>query len=258
MKIRNPYSKDSLSLKKSLRVLEVGPGSNPTRRANVLTERYVEDNFHRRGDFKLYPHQTLVQADGENLPFGDGEFDYVICCHVLEHVDNPDKFMQEQFRVAKKGYIETPSLLGEFLAPKTSHRWVMLEIDNKMVIYEKSKMSYKFDADYGDLFLNYLPYQSVPFRLLMLSRVNMTTVRIEWKDSLEILVNPEDEYYSSFFTKKWTPEMVRIIFPETSFAVEFRKFFKAFCHMLADKFSRAVSRQKKPVSFEEYSQGKSS
>ncbi|OFY43558.1 MAG: SAM-dependent methyltransferase [Bacteroidetes bacterium GWF2_40_14] len=252
MKIRNPYSKDSLSLKRSFRVLEVGPGSNPTRRANVLTERYVDDNFHRRGDFMLYPHQTLVQADGENLPFGDREFDYVICCHVLEHVDNPYKFMQEQFRVSKKGYIETPSLLGEFLAPKASHRWVMLEIDNKMVIYEKSKMPYKFDADYGDLFLNYLPYQSVPFRLLMFSRVNMTTVRIEWKDSLEILVNPEDEYYSSFFTKKWTPEMVRKVFPETSFGVEFRNFFKAFCHMLADKFSRAVSMKKGPVNFADY------
>ncbi|MEN6618390.1 MAG: class I SAM-dependent methyltransferase [Rikenellaceae bacterium] len=256
MKIRNPYSKDSLSLKKSFRVLEIGPGSNPTRRANVLTERYVNDNFHRRGDFKLYPHQTLVQADGENLPFRDGEFDYVICCHVLEHVDNPDKFMQEQFRVAHKGYIETPSLLGEFLAPKISHKWVILEIDNKLVLYEKSKMQYKFDADYGDFFLNYLPYQSVPFRLLMLSRINVTTVRCEWKDSMEFIINPEDEYYSSFFTKRWTPEMVRKIFPETSFSVEFRKFTKALIHLFIDKLTRAANLHKKPISLEEYTRRK--
>src|SRR5664279_561339 len=143
MKIRNPYSKESLTLKKSFKVLEVGPGSNPTRRADVLTERYVDDNLHRRGDFKLYPNQKLVQADGENLPFKDKEFDYVICCHVLEHVDNPDKFLNEQFRVARKGYLETPSIIGEFLAPKTTHKWVKIEIDNKLVIYEKSKMPYK-------------------------------------------------------------------------------------------------------------------
>jgi len=226
MKIRNPYSKDSLSIKRSFRVLEVGPGSNPTRCANVLTERYVDDNYHR--------------------------FDYIICCHVLEHVDNPDKFMQEQFRVAHKGYIETPNLLGEFLAPKASHRWVILEIDDKLVLYEKSKMQYKFDADFGDFFHNYLPYQSLPFRLLLLSRVNITTVRYEWRDSLDFIINPEDDYYSSFFTKKWTPEMVRKIFPESSISTESKRFIKALFHLFIEKLTRKLNLYKMPVSLEEY------
>ena len=252
MKIRNPYDKESLFLKKSLKVLEVGPGSNPTRRADVLVERYVDDNFHRRGDFKLYPHQTLIQGDGENLPFRDGEFDYVICCHVLEHVDNPDIFMKEQFRVASKGYIETPSFLGEFLSPKTSHKWVVLEIDNKIVLFEKSKLPYKFNADFGDFFLNYLPYQSLPFRLLLLSRVNITTVRYEWSGSLEFIINPEDDYYSSFFTKKWTPEMVRKIFPESSVSTESKRVIKAFFHLLIEKLMRKLNLYKGPIGLEEY------
>lgn len=140
MKIRNPYNKDSLSIKRSLRVLEVGPGGNPTRRADVLTEKFLYSNSHRGGDLRLYAHQTLIQGDGENLPFRDMEFDYVICSHVLEHADNPEKFLKEQFRVASMGYIEIPSLIGEILAPKLSHKWVILEIDNKLILYEKSKL----------------------------------------------------------------------------------------------------------------------
>ena len=65
---------------------------------------------------KIYPHQIFANADGENLPFKDKEFDYVICNQVLEHVENPEKFISEQCRVASRGYMETPSLLLDIMA----------------------------------------------------------------------------------------------------------------------------------------------
>lgn len=40
-----------------------------------------------------------VQADLMNLPFKKNEFDFVLCCHVLEHVDDDKKAMAELFRV---------------------------------------------------------------------------------------------------------------------------------------------------------------
>lgn len=258
MKIRNPYNKDSLSIKRSLRVLEVGPGGNPTRRADVLTEKFLDNNSHRGGDLRLYPHQTLIQGDGENLPFRDMEFDYVICSHVLEHADNSENFLKEQFRVASMGYIEIPSLIGEILAPKHSHKWVILEIDNKLILYEKSKLPYKFETDFGYLFLNYLPYQSLPFRLLLLSRVNVTTVRYEWKNSIDYIINPEDDYYSSFFLKTWTPEMVRKIFPPTSSSAELYRCFKAFLYFSKEIFSRLIGLGKMPISLEAYGKMKRS
>lgn len=92
--------------------MEVGPGHNPSHRANVVTEKFTDQNYHRCGDMKIYPHQIFANADGENLPFKDKEFDYVICNQVLEHVENPEKFISEQCRVASRGYMETPSLLG--------------------------------------------------------------------------------------------------------------------------------------------------
>ncbi|MPN19122.1 hypothetical protein SDC9_166488 [bioreactor metagenome] len=176
----------------------------------------------------------------------------MVCSHVIEHVDDPAKFAAEQSRVAKSGYLEAPSLIGEILAPKDSHKWVSLEIDNKFVMFEKSKMPYNFATDFGDLFLNYLPYHSLPFRLQILTRNNFNAVRYEWRDSIDIIVNPSDEYLSSFFLKKWDPIMVQKMFPELSTSREFLATAKALCYFIKQRAVRALGIYKKPVSFEEY------
>ena len=54
------------------------------------------------------------------------------------------------------------SLLGEWLFLKKSHRWVVLNIGDKLVLYDKRRVPGNYANDYGELFLNYLPYQSLP------------------------------------------------------------------------------------------------
>jgi len=44
-----------------------------------------------------------VKADICNLPFKESEFDVVFCNHVLEHITNDTKAMQELYRVLKPG-----------------------------------------------------------------------------------------------------------------------------------------------------------
>ncbi len=44
-----------------------------------------------------------VKADICNLPFDDNSFDVVFCNHVLEHIMDDTKAMQELYRVLKKG-----------------------------------------------------------------------------------------------------------------------------------------------------------
>ncbi|MCL7764816.1 class I SAM-dependent methyltransferase [Polaribacter sp. Z014] len=44
-----------------------------------------------------------VKADICDLPFDDNSFDVVFCNHVLEHITDDTKAMQELFRVMKKG-----------------------------------------------------------------------------------------------------------------------------------------------------------
>lgn len=232
---RNPFDRYDLNIKKNDRVLEVGSGHNPTFRSNTIVEKYVDTNYHRCDDVKIYPHQAFFNASGETLPFKDKEFDYVICNQVLEHVDDPVLFIQEQCRVAKRGYIETPSLLGEFLFPKKSHRWVILYIDNKLVLFEKDKMPGNYGNNYGELFLNYLPYQSLIYKLLWLTEGDLMLNRCEWKDDIDIIVNPIDEKYLSFFTNPWNREMVQQLYPRRSVVKEITKSIKALRYLIKSK-----------------------
>lgn len=207
MKIRNPESRYNLRISKKYRVLEVGGGHDPHPRSNVVVDKYSgSENFHRSGDLRVLSHQKFIEADGENLPFEDQSFDYVICIHVLEHVDHPDKFIKEQCRVAKRGYLETPSLIGEYLAPKDSHKWVILEIDNKIIMYEKEKIGFKKTFDFGELFLHYLPKNSLPYKLMQRTINNLLTVNYEWKGEIDVLINPANEEYLNIFTKPWSIE----------------------------------------------------
>lgn len=248
---RNPYDRNDLKIGKKDRVLEVGPGHSPTFRSDVLVDLFVDTNYHRCGNLKIYPHQEFINADGEALPFKDKEFDYVICNQVLEHAENPENFIHEQCRVARRGYMETPSLLGEFLFPKKSHKWIILYLDGKLILFEKSKMPGNYENNYGELFLNYLPYQSLTYKLLWLTEGDLMLNRCEWKDDLEFIVNPTDEKYVAFFTKPWSRQMVEQMYPRRSASKEFKKVIGAFYYMIKNKVKTKTHRHS-PISLEEY------
>ncbi|WP_067149607.1 class I SAM-dependent methyltransferase [Pseudotamlana agarivorans] len=44
-----------------------------------------------------------IKADICNLPFEDESFDMILCNHVLEHIPNDTKAMQELYRILRKG-----------------------------------------------------------------------------------------------------------------------------------------------------------
>lgn len=252
MKLRTPHDRNDLRIKKRDYVLEVGPGHRPNFRSDVIAEKFIDSNYHRNDEAKMYAHQKFVHAAGENLPFRDNEFDYVICCQVLEHADDPARFITEQTRVAKRGYMETPSAIGEMLFPKKSHRWAILEIDGKLVIFDKSQMESTFKPDFGNLFLDYLPYKSLAFRILSYTHADIKSIRYEWKDSIDFLVNPEDEYYRSFFTQRWTREMMEKIFPARPFHKEFFAVCGAIVYILKNTLKQKLSRRPQPEEVKEH------
>lgn len=63
MKTDSPYDRGDIHINKNDKVLEIGPGHNPTYRSNVIAEKFIDTNYHRCGDVKIYPHQTFVHAD---------------------------------------------------------------------------------------------------------------------------------------------------------------------------------------------------
>ncbi len=73
----------------------------------------------------LYSPIADVKADVCNLPFEDNRFDLVFCNHVLEHIPDDTKAMQELYRVLK------PGGMGIFQIPQDLSRSTTFE-DNSI------------------------------------------------------------------------------------------------------------------------------
>lgn len=232
MKIRNPKSRFHIDVKRSDYVLDVGGGHNPHPRANVVVDKFTDTNYHRSGDIKVLKKQQFINADGENLPFKDHEFDYVICCHVLEHVENPVQFLSELFRVGKRGYLETPSLLGEYLFPRESHKWILHEHNDILYLVDKAKLGFTYGYDLGELIQEYLPTHSIGFKITERTHPNLLSVRIEWESDFKYEIEPTDPEIRKYFSGKWKKEWGNSFFPERTYGQELRASASAFFDIL--------------------------
>jgi len=135
-----------ISIKNTDRVLEVGPGGTPHFRSDVLLEKIFDANeaSKQRGHTdSLQTEKEVVYYTEDKFPFKDNEFDYVICSHVLEHIteDKFVPFVNELQRVAKKGYIEYPTIYYEYLYNFKVHT-TFLNYKDKVIYYmDKNKSS---------------------------------------------------------------------------------------------------------------------
>lgn len=117
-------SRTKIAYDTTWRVLDIGSGHNPHPRANVLLDRYYLDDLERSGQAIVLPAgKPFVVADACAMPFQDQSFDFVICSHVAEHIEDVPGFCAELNRVARRGYLETPSPLAETLRHAPNHRW---------------------------------------------------------------------------------------------------------------------------------------
>ncbi|MCD4773524.1 MAG: class I SAM-dependent methyltransferase [Bacteroidales bacterium] len=222
MKINTPKSRYHLKIKKKDLVLDVGCGDFPHPRANVCVDKYTDSNYHRLSNLRVLDGQKFINSDGESLPFDDKSFDYVICCHVMEHVPDPAKFMNELIRVGKRGYIEVPSLTGEFLAPMESHKWVCLDINDKIVVVSKKEIGLdKPNLDFSNLFLYHLTSSSLAYKLFIKTHPNILTVRYEWEQSIDFEINPKDIEIKKYFFQPWGKKELEQIFPKKKILTDF-------------------------------------
>ncbi len=151
------------------KVLEIGPGTVPFKRADV----YV--------DFQdvpgLDPQKQFVKVDAatSKLPFADKSFDFLYCRHTLEDMWNPFALCEEMSRVGKAGYIETPSPAAELArgidgsSPPFRgyhhHRYIIWPAQRQLRITAKYPfVEYlRFDDDAIELLLKLGRYWNSPF-----------------------------------------------------------------------------------------------
>lgn len=127
-------------IKPTDRVLDIGGAAQPFRRADCVLDvlpyekRNIRNSFFQSIPEKFTENSWFIHDicdPSRPFPFKDKEFDFLVCGHVLEDVRDPLWVLSEIQRVAKRGYLETPSrfheqLLGvdhPKLAGNAHHRW---------------------------------------------------------------------------------------------------------------------------------------
>ncbi len=111
------------------RLLEVGSGMG-----HLVAQ--LEDTFETVGidlnHWAVKQSQSIVQksslqtASAQELPFANNSFNVVIIKHIVEHLPNPEKAINEIGRVTSKGGIlilATPNL-GSKLKPWKGDKWI--------------------------------------------------------------------------------------------------------------------------------------
>jgi uncharacterized protein YbaR (Trm112 family) len=160
-------------------VLDVGSGHNPNPRSDVLCDRYVDDDTERGGAIRV--DRPLIVGDGHNLPFKDKAFDYVIASHIIEHMDDPARFCSELMRVARRGFIASPTELAEHMFYWSFHKWYVNKMGDKLILHPKVNVPNIF----GELF-DYLYEYNPWYARFHRSLPDMFWMEYEWDGVIQI------------------------------------------------------------------------
>ncbi|KIC72501.1 Methyltransferase type 11 [Neochlamydia sp. TUME1] len=106
---RNAFQESALAHKllDGLRGIEIGGSAHNPFGLKTLNVDYCDElsTPFKRAEEKTAGHALKVDivASGDNLPFKDNAFDFVINSHVIEHFFDPIKAIKEWLRVVKPG-----------------------------------------------------------------------------------------------------------------------------------------------------------
>ncbi len=118
-----------------------------TEKKNVL-HFAPEQEFYKRFKKQVNIHYTTtdllspladIKADICNLPFEDNTYDIIFCNHVLEHIPDDTKAMQELYRVLK------PGGMGIFQIPQDLKRATTFSDDSITDPKERAKIFGQYD-----------------------------------------------------------------------------------------------------------------
>lgn len=176
-------------------VIDIGSGDKPFWRANVFLDNLRLANLHRHSDTKtIVSFGNFVDADITKTNFKDKIFDFSFCSHLLEHVERPDLVIKEIIRISKKGYIEVPNGVIEFIHPFHSHLWFILQSGKKLIFVRKGKSLHNSLLDNSKKYVSLIGKTKEPF------------IRLYWKDKIEYEIIDLDKKEDKYFPPEKTPK----------------------------------------------------
>ncbi|MHC4175506.1 MAG: class I SAM-dependent methyltransferase, partial [Planctomycetota bacterium] len=181
------------------KVLDIGSGNIPFQLATHLADIAINDNYYGRAGvpFKYLDGKSVFECNIENMPFGDKEFDFVCCSHVLEHVHNPQKACDELMRIGKRGYIETPTRAKDLWlnnAKVSNYRWSVERAYDRLIFTEYAKD--QIEGLGSDILSSmHCAPQSIrekAFSALIYLKAHLFNTMLLWEDSFKYEVRTPD------------------------------------------------------------------
>ncbi len=85
------------------KVLDVGCGESPYAHLLAAGASYTGIDIVYADRFGMPAKSNIMTFDGKTLPFSNEYFDHLICTEVIEHVEDPKRFVAELRRVLRSG-----------------------------------------------------------------------------------------------------------------------------------------------------------
>jgi SAM-dependent methyltransferase len=178
------------------KVLDIGSGPLPFPLATHLADiTLTDDHYGRAGaPIRQVAGKPLYECNIERMPFADKEFDFAYCSHVLEHVDDPERACRELMRVARRGFVETPTRGKDLFlntAKISGHRWAVEARASTLVFTEYTPEDIAGLACDLLLDMNCAPQtkREKAFAALMALRANRTDTMLLWDGEFGVEVH---------------------------------------------------------------------
>lgn len=181
------------AIKPGDKVLDIGSGGDPFPLATHLCDWRLETSTDRFEPIVI-DHRPFYLADVRSLPFCDKSFDFVYCCHILEHVEDPILACKELQRVARRGYVETPTFSKDILFgwARGMHKWHIVGHGATLIFFEYTERQLDgCRSTYWKKTINQSTYH--PLQDLFFDNQDIFNVMFSWRDKfcVEVFRNSE-------------------------------------------------------------------
>jgi len=178
------------------KVLDIGSGHKPFPLATHLADISTTDhNYGRDGiPFKEILGKPVYEFNVENIPFENNEFDFVYCSHVLEHSHNPEKACNELMRIAKRGYIETPTRAKDLWmnsGKASNHIWHLDLNEEKLIFteYSEQELNGFGNSILMDMHVAPQTQREKAFSALVYLKPEMVNTMLLWEEKFDYEIN---------------------------------------------------------------------